>query len=314
MQATGQQPLGFDEMVQALRPKLHRYCARMAGSAIDGEDIVQDALLKAMQAFPSDGSIANPEAWLFRIAHNTALDFLRRRVRLETVLAGQPDEDAADPEDEIARRQIAAMGLRPFMKLSPAERSSVILTDVIGHSLREVGEIMETTIPAVKAALHRGRTRLRTLADSRDDDAELTLTDQEHERLRRYIDRFNARDFDAVRDLLTEDVRLELVGRFVRRGKPGVSQYFGNYGGRSDWVFAAGFVDGRPAVLSYRPQKVTGTPANFILLEWDGDKVSLIRDFYHAGYAVDCAVMSLACGVQASAGAGVSGEVFLDQR
>lgn len=294
MQATGQQPLGFDEMVQALRPKLHRYCARMAGSAIDGEDIVQDALLKAMQAFPSDGSIANPEAWLFRIAHNTALDFLRRRVRLETVLAGRPDEDAADPEDEIARRQIAAMGLRPFMKLSPAERSSVILTDVIGHSLREVGEIMETTIPAVKAALHRGRTRLKTLADPRDDDAELTLTDQEHERLRRYIDRFNARDFDAVRDLLAEDVRLELVGRFTRRGKSGVSQYFGNYGGRSDWFFTAGFVDGRQAVLSYRPQNVTGTPTNFILLEWDGDKVSLIRDFYHAGYVIERAATRLA--------------------
>ena len=294
VQATGQQPFGFDEMVQALRPKLHRYCARMAGSAIDGEDIVQDALLKATEAYPADGSIANTEAWLFRIARNTALDFLRRRVRLEAVLAGQPDEDAADPEDEIARRQIAAMGLRPFMKLSPAERSSVILTDVIGYSLREVGEITETTIPAVKAALHRGRTRLKAVGDSSDVDAGLILTEREHERLARYIDRFNARDFDAVRDLLAEDVRLELVGRFVRRGKSGVSQYFGNYGGRSDWFFTVGFVDGRPAVLSHRPQDATGAPTNFILLEWDGDRISLIRDFYHAGYAIERAAMRCA--------------------
>jgi len=105
VQATDQLPLGFEEIAEALRPKLHRYCARMAGSAIDGEDIVQDALLKAMEAFPRDGSIANPQAWLFRIAHNTALDFLRRRLRLEAVVRGQAQEDIADPDDEIARRQ-----------------------------------------------------------------------------------------------------------------------------------------------------------------------------------------------------------------
>ena len=174
------QPLqGFKEIAEALRPKLHRYCARMAGSAIDGEDIVQDALLKAMEAFPRDGSIANPQAWLFRIAHNTELDFLRRRLRLEAaIVAGGAEEDIADPEDEIARRQIAAMGLRPFMKLSPAERSSVILMDVIGYSLTEIGEIMEATVPAVKAALHRGRTRLKALGESDDGDAAPALTEQ----------------------------------------------------------------------------------------------------------------------------------------
>jgi RNA polymerase sigma-70 factor (ECF subfamily) len=288
VQVTGEQPLGFEELAQALRPKLHRYCARMAGSAIDGEDIVQDALLKAMEAFPRDGSIAEPEAWLFRIAHNTALDFLRRRLRLEAIVARQVEEDIADPEDEISRRQVAAMSLRPFMKLSPAERSSVILMDVIGYSLNEIGEIMEATIPAVKAALHRGRTRLKALSDS-DDDRALALTEREHERLARYVDRFNARDFDAVRDMLAEDVRLDLVGRFTRRGKSGVSQYFGNYAGRSDWFFTVGSVEGRPAVLSHHPRDAAKDPTNFILLEWDGDTISVIRDFYHVRYTVEAA-------------------------
>jgi RNA polymerase sigma-70 factor (ECF subfamily) len=284
---TGQPPLGFEEIAPALRPKLHRYCARMAGSAIDGEDIVQDALLKAMEAFPRDGSLANPEAWLFRIAHNTALDFLRRRRRLEAIVARQAEADIADPDDEITRRQIAAMSLRPFMKLSPAERGSVILMDVIGYSLSEVGEIMAATIPAVKAALHRGRTRLKALSDADNDHAAPSLTEHEHQRLARYVDRFNARDFDAVRDMLAEDVRLELVGRFVRRGKPGVSQYFGNYAGMSDWRFIMGVVEGRPAVVSHHPHDAARQPTNFILLEWDGDTISLIRDFYHARYALD---------------------------
>jgi RNA polymerase sigma-70 factor (ECF subfamily) len=273
----------------------------MTGSAVDGEDIVQDALLKAMEAFPRDGSIANPEAWLFRIAHNAALDFLRRRMRLEAV-AARPEEDIADPDDEITRRQIAAMSLRPFMDLSPAERSSVILMDVLGYSLSEIGEIMGMTLTAVKAALHRGRTRLRALGESGDGDSAPALAERDRERLARYVDRFNARDFDAVRDMLAEDVRLELVGRFVRRGKSGVSQYFGRYAGLSDWIFTVGLVDGRPAVLSHRPDDANREPVNFILLEWEGDRVSLIRDFYHARYAVEDADIDRLAGTPTSAG------------
>src|SRR5437899_749267 len=71
----------IDQLLAAMRPKLHRYCARMTGSVIDGEDVLQDALIKAVEAFAASSPIANPEGWLFRIAHNTALDFLRRRNR-----------------------------------------------------------------------------------------------------------------------------------------------------------------------------------------------------------------------------------------
>src|SRR3954452_23923647 len=74
----------FERLLAELRPKLHRYSARMTGSVIDGEDVVQGALMKAIEAFAEAGPIANPEGWLFRIAHNAALDYLRRRARRET--------------------------------------------------------------------------------------------------------------------------------------------------------------------------------------------------------------------------------------
>jgi RNA polymerase sigma-70 factor (ECF subfamily) len=222
----------------------------MAGSSIDGEDIVQETLLKAMQAYERGAAVDSPEAWLFRIAHNTALDFLRKRVRLEALTGAEPDIDIADPADEVARRENAAIGLRPFMKLSPAERSSVILMDVIGYSLREIGEIMGTTVPAIKASLHRGRSRLATLQGAVDAE-EPSLNSEEQARLERYVELFNARDFDAVRDMLAEDARLDLVARQSLVGKPSVGKYFTKYGGRGGWRLAVGHVDGRPAVLSH---------------------------------------------------------------
>src|SRR5437773_11231975 len=87
---------GIERLLVAMRPKLHRYCARMVGSVIDGEDVLQDALIKAVEAFASAGPLGNPEGWLFWIAHNTALDFLRRRSRLDALhSAGEGDMEGA---------------------------------------------------------------------------------------------------------------------------------------------------------------------------------------------------------------------------
>src|ERR1700694_290205 len=151
----------FERLLRELRPKLHRYCARMTGSVIDGEDAVQDALVKAIDAFPRLASIENPEAWLFRIAHNAALDCLRRRARRE---AGRADEDVAmiaEPSSRTDERIAAAASLRTFMRLPVGQRSSVILMDVLGYSLEEIGGVLDARLPLVEAKLHRGRARLR---------------------------------------------------------------------------------------------------------------------------------------------------------
>src|SRR5215469_4403364 len=198
----------FDRLLGELRPRLHRYCARMTGSVIDGEDVVQEALVKAIEAFTATPSIDKPEAWLFRIAHNAALDFLRRRARLEARSSGEDLDMIIDPSDDIADRQAAAASLHTFMRLPVTQRSSVILMDVLGYSLDEISGVTDATIPSVKAALHRGRARLRQLAQEPDDRPPPALAAPERARLATYIDRFNARDFDAVRNMLADEVRL----------------------------------------------------------------------------------------------------------
>ena len=167
----------IDGLLAAMRPKLHRYCARMVGSVIDGEDVLQDALIKAMGALRSVTPVVNSEGWLARIAHNTALDFLRRRNRQEALRGPVEVDMIVDQLDAVESRQIAATSLRTFMRLPVAQRSSVILMDVLGCSLKEICVVMDCSLPAAKAALHRGRAQLREIADEPEDTPQQRLSD-----------------------------------------------------------------------------------------------------------------------------------------
>src|SRR5216117_2977517 len=71
--------LAFLETISSLRPSLHRYCARMTGSVMDGEDVVQEALFQAYRKLDTFDDSRPLGPWLFRIAHNRCLDHLRRR-------------------------------------------------------------------------------------------------------------------------------------------------------------------------------------------------------------------------------------------
>lgn len=277
----------IDAVLVALRPRLHRYCARMVGSVIDGEDVLQDALIKAVEALAASGPVGNPEGWLFRIAHNTALDFLRRRNRQQALYSVEEVDLMPDQLDAVMSRQIAATSLRTFMRLPSGQRSAVILMDVLGCSLTEICAIMNVSLAAAKAALHRGRTQLRKYADEPDDAPLPVLSDVDRKQLDAYVAHFNARDFDAIRAMISDDVRLDLVSRTRMSGKAEVSRYFGNYSKVSDWHLSPGLVEGQPAILVFDPNEPGSKPKYFMLLNWSADKVAVIRDFRHAPYIID---------------------------
>ena len=283
----------FEDLIKKMRPELHRYVARMIGSAIDGEDVVQEAIVKAFYALPQIKTHVNLRGWLFRIAHNKAIDYLRGR-KLETM--EQLDENLiAEPEDSpLEQRELTAVALKAFLKLAPRQRSSVILKDVLGYSLAEISEFIDATVPEIKALLNRGRTRLRALGKTIESGAPV-LDERELKLLTRYIDRFNARDFEAVRQMLATEARLDLVGRAKLHGAEEISRnYFHNYRKLNDWHFRLGTVESRPAILVFDPNTEPATrPAYFLLLTSEDGQVSAIRDYRYARHVAAEAEISV---------------------
>lgn len=269
----------FDRLVKQFRPNLHRYCARMTGSVVDAEDVVQDTLAKAYYLLPTT-EVSNFEGWLLRIAHNKAIDYLRKTGSNPTeALDEYPLQ--ADLAPPLENKELATLALSIYLQLTPLQRSCVIFKDVIGNSLAEISELLDVSVGAVKAALHRGRENLRKLSESVDSGVPLRLEEPEASLLSRYVECFNARDFDAVRAMLADDVRLDVVERVKAQGAVEVAQYFHNYSKQEDWYLSLGFVEGKPAVLISDPQE-TSSVLYFVFVQWDRGKVSSIQDYRYA--------------------------------
>ncbi|WP_299730646.1 sigma-70 family RNA polymerase sigma factor [uncultured Tateyamaria sp.] len=279
----------FVAALPGLRAEMHRYLARMTGSVIDGEDVLQDALLSAAVALREGEQVQNLRAWLFRIAHNTALNSFRARGReraAKAELINLPPNPATNAEAMMPE------ALTPYMALTPIQRSTMILRDVIGYSAKEVADLTGTSESAVKSALHRGRAALAK-ARAEHTPARSELDAQNRRLLQEYVRLFNALDFDRILDMLREEVRLELVSVEGRTGKQAVSGYFGNYAKRTDWQMAAGAVEGQPAILAFDRNAPTDRPIYFVLLEFADDRIAGIRDFRYARYAAMDAEYSL---------------------
>jgi RNA polymerase sigma-70 factor (ECF subfamily) len=193
----------------------------------------------------------------------------------------------------IQDREIAAAGLRTFMRLPVAQRSSVILMDVLGYSLEEIGSVMGATVPSVKAALHRGRARLRELSMEPADARVPMLTARQRRLLRAYVDLFNAREVDGVRAMLGKEVRLDVVARHKVAGKTEVSKYLGIYSKIRDGLLMPGLVEDRTAALVCDPASPLGEPIYFVVLDWNTNGLIGIRDFRYARYAIDGAEMTV---------------------
>ncbi len=278
---------GLLPLVIALRPELHRYCARLMGSVIDGEDVVQDTFARAVVALDASGEIPRLRPWLFRTAHNRALDLLRSRA----IRAAEPiesaadivDEDAPDPVEALMRQEALRTAVSRFTALPTLQRSAVILKDVLDEPLAEIADLLDLTLDAVKGHLARGRARLREINARAEAPPDLRAPSAE---MTRYVALFNERDWDGLRALLADDVRLHQSHHPVRSGAADVGMFFSIYAGYDHLWLAPAWFEGREVIAAYE-DRASAAPAYFMWLEWRGGRISFIRDYRYVRYVVE---------------------------
>ncbi|HEY3738780.1 MAG TPA: sigma-70 family RNA polymerase sigma factor [Bryobacteraceae bacterium] len=275
--------LAFLETITQLRPKLHRYCARMTGSIMDGEDVVQEALFNAYRRLETleEGRAIAP--WLFQIAHNRAIDFIRRRdVRAKAEVAVAESDGQQAGNDGGVHRAIEHL----VLVLPPKERACVLLTEALDYSLEETAAIIGSTAGAVKSALHRARAKLAKpgppVAPAPKPHApELAI-------LRLYVERFNRKDWDGVRELIAADANLLVADRFL--GPAAQAPYFSRYAALADpWRFEIGAVDGELALITMRVENLKWIPQSVARAQVDNGRISRIVDFRHCAWILPAA-------------------------
>jgi RNA polymerase sigma-70 factor (ECF subfamily) len=282
--------LAFLETAAQLRPKLHRYCARMIGSTLDGEDVVQDALFDAYRRLDTYDDRRPLGPWLFRIAHNRCIDFLRRReTRMEAEdAAAEPAVTAAvAPPGPALGRAVEHL----VRELPPKERACVLLKDVFDYTIEEIADLVESTPGGVKAALHRGREKLTAAprpVGSRASVAALEMPAETQRLMQLYVDRFNQRDWDGLRDLISADATVRVADRF--EGPLRESPYLGRYARMSlPLVAMLSDVDGEPAIVIYAEAAGPAQPRAFVRLSIAGGRIVEITDYTHCPWVMTTA-------------------------
>ena len=284
-------------LADEVRPELHRYCARLMGSVIDGEDVVQDTLLRALVALQDLEETPPLRPWLFRVAHNRALDLLRSRAvrNAEPIDAASDVADPAspDPTEMLVRQEAVKTAVSRFAELPILQRSVVILKDVLDDSLTEISALLDLTVDAVKGHLARGRARLREinahadpLADARTPSAAVA----------RYVALFNQRDWDSLRALLADDVKLSQSSHSLRVGRADVGLFFtiyASYAKSDDVWLAPAWLEGREVIAVFE-DRADPKPSYMMWLEWRDGRISFIRDYRYVRYVVADAELALA--------------------
>lgn len=220
----------WDEYIDVLapfRPALHAYCRRLTGNIWDAEDLVQEAIVKGFGALgAASRPIDNPRAYITRIATNAWVDVVRRRAAEDRALAAAAAESAA--AERVDGEEVRDAAATLIEDLAPRERAAVLMKDVLDFSLQEVADVLGTTANAVKAALYRGRTRLREPRGKRFTrlhPASAALVD-------RFIERLNAGDLPGLLALMLDGATIDMFPCVSEAGRQ-------EFGAEGSWLWQA---------------------------------------------------------------------------
>ena len=169
---TGSQD-AFRELVVRFERPVFSLIARMVQDSGTAEDLAQETFVKAYRSLRSYDPSRKLSSWLFKIAHNTTIDHLRRHTPETVPLEAPPDEEgrgglaavltdssAEDPSAAAERRDMARSLERAIARLRPEYREAVVLFYIEGVSYQEICEATGLPLGTVKTNLHRARKEL----------------------------------------------------------------------------------------------------------------------------------------------------------
>jgi RNA polymerase sigma-70 factor, ECF subfamily len=305
----GEEP-AFADLVERHRRELQLHCYRMLGSYHDSEDMVQETFLRAWRRRATFEGRSTFRAWLYRIATNACLDALTRRRRrmlpYDVVPAAVLDHPLPEPQAEfawlepypdhlldaaqdpagevVARETVEIAFLAAIQHLPPRQRAVLILRDVLGWSAPETAETLEMSATAVKSALQRARSTMRTrLPDQRGEWAgSAQRGDDEQALLQRYMAAIESEDEHAVAELLREDLRASWPPRPLwTDSRESFVAGTRKHAAVGDYRAVPIRANRQPAVAVYlrRPGDTGYRPLVLEVLRWKGGKVAEIIDF-----------------------------------
>jgi RNA polymerase sigma-70 factor (ECF subfamily) len=248
----------FIQRTEAIRPELHRYCRSLTRSVWDAEDLVQDTLLRAFAKLGEfSDPIDNPKAYLFRVATNIWMDTFRREARQprleesgDSNLKLQYAADGSITPDRAL--EVRDAGRRLIGWLPPQERAAILLKDVFDFRLDEIAAILQTTVGAIKSALHRGREKLANQSDDSGGLPGNRSSGALDELVDNFVRAFNERDLDRLTSLLLEESVAETLGMGTSFGRRAISEssfYYSLFLEKGDPRAETRLFDGVPIVV-----------------------------------------------------------------
>jgi RNA polymerase sigma-70 factor (TIGR02960 family) len=300
----------FQELVEPHRRELLVHCYRTLGSVQDAEDVLQEALLSAWRALDRfDGR--SLRAWLYRIATNRCLNYLRDGARrpqptgfseprstsggltssddpwwLEPYPDVLLDDVALGPEARYEAREAIALSFVAGLQHLPAQQRAVlVLRDVLGFPASEVADILGTTPTAVNSALVRARGGFRPDRDP--DLVPLPRSAQEGAVVDRFVDAFQRGDLDRVVALLTEDARLAMPPEPIQcNGPQAIAEFLHDRGfWGQDLKLVPTRANNQPAFGYYFPDPTSSImrASGLLVLTLSEDRISTITRFGDKG-------------------------------
>lgn len=228
----------FEELTRAHRRALLLHCYRMLGSVTDAEEVLQETLLAAWRGLDGLHERAALRSWLYRIATRRCLNAIRDRGRRippspvppfqppppsrhndvrwlqpypDAWLLDLPDTAPGPDARYTARESVELAFIAALQRLPPRQTAVLVLCDVLGYPLGDVGPMLETTPVAAKGLLQRARASLRrTYGDPGSTDVLASGSAEEVELVRRFAEAFTTDDIDGLVALLTDDAWLAM--------------------------------------------------------------------------------------------------------